>query len=233
MNKQTQLIIKITLVLSLALLTACGTTKSSDDESAVTEQASRVEVTGNKPLASCNRSMNSNLDFSAATVLDNTGKVSNQNIKLKFNFLSTALTTTGYSIRFFKWRVLNNQSQLDATPLVFNTFNLNTKQNTSGSVSVVFANQTNTQTGFYINLNDDLQNPYQVIKAVVYKTDGTIAAQTSLLIPQFLANPADYSLNADGSARPDVLKKLHPLYSQVTSGWASNQFQQNFDQYCF
>lgn len=233
MKQQQQTILKLSLVLCVALLTACGTTKSTDDSTGSTEQSSRVEVSAGKPLASCNRASNTNLDFSVSTVLDSSGQVSEQYIKLKFNYVASTMAASGYYLRFYKWRVSAGVSQLDPTPLDFNSYNLSSNTATSSAASAYYTNQISTSSGFYINLRDDASNTYQVLKAVVYKSDGTIAAQQNILIPQFMANPVDYQLNSDGSARSITLQNLHPLKNAATTGWTSTQFQQAFDQYCF
>jgi hypothetical protein len=232
MKQQQQMILKLTLVLCVAFLTACGTTKSTDDTGS-SEQSSRVEVAAGKPLASCNRSTNSNLDFNASTVLNSAGVVSEQYIKIKFNFVASSLAASGYYLRLFKWRVVGAAAQLDSTPLNFNAYNLSNGTATSSAASAYFTNQISAQSGFYVDLRDDASNTYQVLKAVVYKSDGTIAAQQNILIPQFMANPADYATNADGSTRASNLQNLHPLKGQATTGWSSTQFQQALDQYCF
>jgi hypothetical protein len=84
-----------------------------------------------------------------------------------------------------------------------------------------------------VKLNDDLKNPYQVLKVVAYKSDGTVISNANVLIPQFLASPEDYKLNADGTTRADLLQQLHPLYGSDVSAWSFSQMQQAFDQYCF
>lgn len=232
MKQQQQMILKIALVLCVALLTACGTTKSTD-ESGSSDQASRVEVAAGKPLASCNRATSTNIDYSASTVLNSAGVVSEQYIKIKFNFVASSLAASGYYLRLFKWRVVGTAAQLDSTPLDFNAYNLNSGTATSSAASAYFTNQISTSSGFYVNLRDDASSTYQVLKAVIYKSDGTIAAQQNILIPQFMANPADYATNADGSVRAANLQNLHPLKGQDTTGWSSTQFQQALDQYCF
>lgn len=232
MKQQQQMILKLSLVLCVAFLTACGTTKSTDD-SGSSDQSSRVEVSSGKPLASCNRATNANMDFNVSTVLDSSGQVSDQYIKLKFNFVASSMAASGYYLRFYKWRMNGNTAQLDSTPLNFNAYNLGNGTSTSSAASAYYTNQISTQSGFYIDLRDSATVTFQVLKAVVYKSDGTIAAQQNILIPQFMANPVDYQLNSDGSARSASLQNLHPLKGQDTTGWSSSQFQQALDQYCF
>lgn len=220
----------ILVATALAALSSCGTSKSTVN---TVEQSSRVEVSAGKPLASCNRADNSNFSLSIANVIDPDGRANLNWVKLKFNFLSTDMTQTGYHIKFYKWRVVNNTTQLDAVPLEFNTYTFSNNTTNSNTMNGMFTSQINNQTGLFLNLKDDVQTPYQVLKTVVYKTDGTIAAQGNILIPQLLANPEDYKLNPDGSSRNQLLQGMHLLYGRDVSSWSTSQIQQYFDQHCF
>ena len=227
LNFTTKTILTVTAIMALS---SCGTSKSSVSS---VEQSSRVEVSAGKPLASCNRADNSNFSLSIANVIDSDGRANLNWVKVKFNFLSTDMTQAGYHIKFYKWRVVNNTTQLDPIPLEFNTYTLANNTTNSNTLNGLFANQVTNQIGLFINLKDDVQTPYQVLKTVVYKTDGTIAAQGNILIPQLLANPEDYKLNPDGSPRATLLQSMHLLYGRDVSTWSTNQVQQYFDQHCF
>lgn len=220
----------ILAVTALAALSSCGTSKSTVN---TVEQSSRVEVSAGKPLASCNRADNSNFSLSIANVIDPDGRANLNWVKLKFNFLSTDMTQTGYHVKFYKWRVVNNATQLDPVPLEFNTYTMSNGTTNSNTMSGMFTTDFNSQVGLYLNLKDDVQTPYQVLKTVIYKTDGTIAAQGNVLIPQLLANPEDYKLNPDGSPRNQLLQNMHLLYGRDVSTWSTSQIQQYFDQHCF
>jgi hypothetical protein len=220
----------ILAVTAVAALSSCGTSKSTVNS---VEQSSRVEVSAGKPLASCNRADNSNFSVSMANVIDPDGRANLNWVKLKFNFLSTDMTQTGYHIKFYKWRVVNNATQLDPVPLEFNTYSFSNNTTNSNTMNGIFTSEINNQNGLFINLKDDVQTPYQVLKTVIYKTDGTIAAQGNILIPQFLANPEDYKLNPDGSPRASLLQNMHLLYGRDVSTWSTSQIQQYFDQHCF
>ena len=229
MNKQTKLLLKIAAVLAVAVLTSCGTSKSTPVE----EQSSILPVSLTKPLASCHRLNDANYAMNIANVTSADNSLSSDWIKVKFSYLSSAITQTGYSLRFYKWRVINGASQLDSNPIEFTAYTLSNGQQVSNPMTAVFTTQVTNQVGFYLRLNDDASVPYQVIKVVAYKTDGTVAAQSNVLIPQFLANPLDYATNADGSARADLLQQLHPLFGQDVSTWSQTRLNENFQQYCF
>ena len=228
--KKEQLLTIAVSILAVAFLTSCGAKKSAD----AIDNSSIVAGVAAQNLANCNRSVSSNLALNLANVLEaSTGQISPDWIKLKFSFLSTDVTQTGYYIRFFKWRVIGNTAQLDSSPLEFSAYKLSNGQTSSETMNSVFASQVSQQYGFYIRLNDDAQYPYQVLKVVVYKTDGTVLTQSDVLIPQFLTSPIDYKVNSDGSPRAENLQKLHPLYTTDTSAWSTAQLKQNFDQHCF
>ena len=229
MKKEQILTIAVSII-AVAFLTSCGAKKSAD----AIDSSSQVLGVAAEKLANCNRSVSANLGLNIATVLEaSTGKINQDWIKLKFSFLSTDVTQTGYSIRFFKWRIVGSSAQLDASPLEFSAYKLSNGQTASETMNSIFASQVNQQFGFYIRLNDDAQYPYQVLKVVVYKTDGSVLTQSDMLIPQFLSSPIEYRLNLDGSVRADNLQKLHPLYTTDVSNWSPAQFKQNFDQHCF
>lgn len=229
MKKQNIITIALS-VIAISLLTSCGTKKSNE----LINNSNSIDINSQPALASCNRSTSANLSFNLASVIESTtGQTNPDWIKIKFDFLSTDVTQTGYTVKFFKWRIIGTSAQLDSNPLSFNAYTISNGQTASGSMTSVYTTQINQQYGFYINLNDDPQYPYQVLKVVVYKTDGTIAAQSDILIPQFSASPDAYKTNSDGTVRADNLQKLHPLYATNVTAWTQAQLKQNFDQYCF
>jgi hypothetical protein len=229
--KAQQYILTITLsVIAVSFLTSCSTQKSNE----TVTSSNAVVISSQQDLTSCNRVANTNMTLHAATVVDSSsGQISQDWIKTKFTFLSADVTKSGYYLKFFKWRVVGSTAQLDSTPLQFAAYLISSGQTASNTMDSVFTTQVKSQYGFYIRLNDDSQYPYQVLKAVVYKTDGTIAAQSDILIPQFAASPIEYKVNADGTTRADNLQKLHPLYGTNVSAWSATQIKQSLDQYCF
>lgn len=229
MKKQQVLTLTLSLI-ALFFLTSCGPTKSNQ----ALENSSLATLPPPQPLANCNNVNTTSLNFSLASVIEaTTGQVNMDWIKLKFNFLSVDLTQTNYTLKFFKWRIINNSAQLDPNPLVFTVFTLATGKSSSEVRSSLPATQVSKLNGFHIRLNDDPQYPYQVLKVVIYKNDGSIAKESDILIPQFLASPLDYKLNRDGSPRAENLLKLHPLNTVDIANWSQAQLVQTFDQHCF
>lgn len=228
--KKEQILTIAVSILAVAFLTSCGAKKSAD----AIDNSSLVVGVAPQNLANCNQSVSTNLALNLANVVEaSNGQINPDWIKLKFSFLSADVTQTGYYIRFFKWRVLGSSAQLDSNPLEFSAFKLSNGQTASETMNSVFSTQVSQQFGFYLRLNDDAQYPYQVLKVVVYKTDGTVLTQSDVLIPQFLTSPIEYKLNSDGSPRAENLQKLHPLYATDTTGWTAPQLKQSFDQHCF
>lgn len=229
--KAQQVILTITLsLIAVTFLTSCGTQKSTTE---TVTGSNALTIDSQKQLASCNRSVSTNLTFNLATVLDANSQINPDWIKTKFSFLSADITKTGYTLKFFKWRIVGSNAQLDSNPLEFAAYLIANGQTASETMTSVYTTQINSQYGFYIRLNDDAQYPYQVLKAVVYKTDGTIATQSDILIPQFSASPIDYKTNADGTVRAENLQKLHPLYGTDVTGLTTAQMKQATDQHCF
>ena len=79
---------KIAAVISIALLTSCGTSKSTNSDSNV-QLSSVVTVDASKPLASCNKLNNSNFSMNIENVKDSNGQVNPQFVKIKFQFVSS------------------------------------------------------------------------------------------------------------------------------------------------
>jgi len=183
-------------------------------------------------LAYCNKSSDTtNFSFNTSIVSDSSGGVSADYIKLKFNFISSNITKSGNTIRFYKWRIVGSQSVLDQTPLSVATYDFSSGQTNSALTTSLAADQVNGTYGYYIQLNDPSQ-VYQVIKVVAYDSSGTVIASLNSLIPAFYANPAEYAYNSDGTARAMILQQLQPLYG-TTTGYTAAQFQSYFNQYCF
>lgn len=230
--KTSQKLLTLTLsFLAVAFLTSCGTKKSD-----ATAQVSNNSVITNEPgkvLANCNHLYDTNFSMNVAVVTDASGKINANWIKVKFDYVSSNVAQNGYTVRFYKWRVMGSNAQMDSNPLQFSTYLLSSGQTNSNTMTAAYTSYINAQNGFYINLNDDANYPYQVLKVVAYKSDGTVAAQSDILIPQFLASPADYKYNSDGSLRATNLLNLHPLNGVDVSSWTQDQLAQSFAQYCF
>ena len=226
-NYTSQQTLKLALILTvLSLLTACGTSKSN---SPTDQSSNRLDVNSEKALALCNKGSDSNFSFQTSIVSDESGQISKEWIKFKFNFLNAEITKPGNVIKFFKWRVSNNQSILSETALEVSAYDPTTGQTSSAPANSLAANQLNNSQGFYINLADP-NALFQVLKVVAYNTDGKVIGNLNSLIPAFYANPADYKFNTDGSARAQILQDMHLLKGSAT---ADASAVQSFNQYCF
>lgn len=220
--------VKLALIaLTAALMTACGTSKSNPTATS----SSAYDFGSSKLLANCNKTKDSNFSINTGSVTDSSGQYSTEWIKLKFNFLSSAVTTSGNTIKFFKWRVVSNTAQMDNTPLSFAKYDLSSGSTVGATVTSMNVLELSSSYGLYIQLNDP-NAQFQVIKAVVYNSSGSIVAQINTLIPGFYASPSDYQYNSDGTPRSVSLQQMHLLYGQNYTG-TSLQAQQYFSQYCF
>lgn len=230
-NKNKNRTLKIALVLTvLGMLSACGNSKSNT--SAGDLGSNRIDSTSQKPLATCNKAKDAQFSINTAVATDQSGQISNEYIKFKFNFLSADVTKAGNVLKFFKWRVNGTQAVLEPTALQIAAYDLSSGQTVGSLTSSLAADQVNGQYGYYIQLND----PYalfQAVKLVAYNSAGQVIGNLNSLIPAFNASPEDYKLNADGTARADVLQQLHLLYGQSVAGQTPAQIKQNFDQFCF
>lgn len=229
MNTNQKLLTLALSFLAIGFLTSCSTKKTEQTAAPL----SALNITSQSAMASCNRLDNSNFSFDVAAVTDSSGQVNANWLKVKFRYLSADVTQQGYTLRFFKWRMNGSSPQLDSNPLGVASYNLSTGQTLTNSSTGLFANQVTSQKGYYVQLNDDSQYPYQALKLVAYKSDGTVLAQADVLIPEFAANPNDYKLTPDGNPRPSNLQQMHPLNGRDVSQWTQAQFLQHFDQYCF
>ncbi|MFZ3231576.1 MAG: hypothetical protein WA160_15315 [Pseudobdellovibrio sp.] len=214
----------LSVLTALSFLTACGNTKSQT-------ATPTVNLYAIKPLAYCNTSTDTNFAFNTAIVNDQSGQISGDWIKLKFNFLNANITKSGNVIKIFKWRVTGTQTILDQSPLNLATYDFSTGQTNSAVTTSYPADQLNGQYGLYIQLNDP-SVVFQAIKIVAYNSAGAVIGNINSLIPTFYANPADYTLNSDGTPRALILQQLHALYQNPVA-YNADQFKQYFDQYCF
>lgn len=228
-QNETTLVLKLTLVATaMVVLTSCSNTK----EDTISYSSNAFTSTTTKPLASCNKKATADISYSSTIVQDQMGTQDNNWLKVKMNFLSSKATASGNILKFFKWKMVNGVPYLDQTPMSFYTYNISS--NTSGTTAMnqIAVSLVTTANAFTIYLNDS-QATYQVIKAVVYSADGSVVAQSDSLIPQFMANPAEYAYNSDGSVRASGLQALHPLNGVSTSGWSQAQYTAYFQNLCF
>lgn len=219
--------LKLTLIVAaLGLLTACGTSKSDPP---TVQSSNRFDVNSQKALALCNKGSDSNFSFNTSIVSDESGQISTQWIKFKFNFLNAEITKPGNVLKFFKWKVLNGQAVLSETALEVSAYDPATGQTTSSATNSVAANQLNNNQRFYINLADP-EALFQVLKVVAYNSEGKVIGNLNSLIPAFYANPADYQFNSDGSNRAQILQDMHLLKGTTSTAGSAVQ---SFNQYCF
>lgn len=234
---QNETILKTALKLSFVaaistLFFSCSNSKSNETKQFSNNTPPPSVINSQKPLTNCNKTVNADISMNGNALTDNAGQANPQWMKVKFNFLSTKVTAAGNVIRFFKWKVTNQQAYLDQTPLSSYAYELATGQAaTSASVNLAVSDITPSR-GFFIQMNDP-DASFQVLKAVVYDSNGQIVAQLNSLIPQFYANFADYQYNSDGTARAQLLTDMHPMKAVSSTGWTAAQYSSYYQQYCF
>lgn len=227
----TALTLTLSLTASVLTLSSCGTSKSSQSTS-TTVQSSTAENTVNKIVTSCQKAIGTDMSVNITATKTSSGAINNSLVKIKFNRLSFLATAAGNKIVFYKWRVLGTSASIDSTALNVSRYNLSSGNVDDSTKNYITASTVTASQGYYIDLND-ADGVYQVLKAVVYNSSGSVVAQQNILIPQFLGNASDYALNSDGSPRAQILKDLHPLAGTDTSGWTSASYISFYQATCF
>jgi hypothetical protein len=233
MNRQTlnQITFAATIIATVVLLSSCGTQKSSHSSTTLSSVNPALAAT-QKILTSCQKTAGTEMSVNISAVKNASGSINLSLVKIKFNRLSATATQAGNTIRFFKWKVSGDQAYMDQNALQATRYELSSGNvNDSGKTSLTASTITTTN-GYYIDLNDT-DGSFQVLKAVVYSSSGSIVTQQNILIPQFQAIPADYATNADGSARAQILQDMHPLRNTDTTGWTTQNFADYFAPTCF
>lgn len=216
---------------ALLTLSSCGTSKSSQSAT-TTVQSSTVTNAGTKVVTSCQKAIGTDMSVNISAVKTSSGSINNSLVKIKFNRLSATATASGNTISFFKWKVSGSQAYLDQTALTSTRYVLSSGEVDASAATSIAASSITTSQGYYVDLNDEA-GVYQVLKAVVYTSTGSIVAQQNILIPQFLGVAADYAYNSDGSARAQILRDLHPLATTDVTSWTSANYTSYYQATCF
>jgi hypothetical protein len=246
----------IMLTFAASALLSCGATKSGSGATSL-DFASRIDdtavVSSDKPLAYCNRAENDKMTIDLNAYIDDLNKVHTDMTLLKLKKIDVSFVNNPYYIQFFRWKASSKGSTyLDEDPLEFRVYDA------SGSFSDVYRNYLDwsylkssiqhlgfsgtdlnaliSKVVFLVNLNDP-RGDYDAIKAVIYEEDksgnGSVISQQDMLIPVFYANPADYATDRDGTARPDVLKTIHPFANMASEGWTVDSYATESFKACF
>lgn len=227
-QSQFKTISSLALIALALVLSSCGTSKSNET-TGTSNTTTTTSIGTQKLVASCHKTADSNISMNINAVTDSSGYADPNTLKVKFNFLSTAVTASGNYIQFFKWKVTGTQAYLDPTPVTFSKFALSSPSVLGNTEQLITANTVTKSNGYLLNINDP-QGTFQVLKAVVYSSAGKIIAQMNILIPQFYAQYSDYLYNSDGSTRATLLTDLHPLKGLNYSAADSTSYFQSF---CF
>lgn len=224
--------IRLFLLFSLfTLLTACGSSRSSDQgqDLASVGAAAPAAVSSEKPIAVCNKAGSSTLGFTLMAQVSGSGYDPNyanlflRNLPTGFeagtSFIqfskgqATSDTTVGYATAPIKFAIFDTQtsSYLNSTQ-TFTSLKWSDVQNLiSGATAASFMNRV-----IFVMLLQDPNSEFQVLTAASYaSSDNSVIEAVPALLPTFYANPADYAIRANGSARQSVLKNLHPFKNET------------------
>ncbi len=217
------------LLLVSYFATSCSSSKSNNNSAS---NSSGITIGGQAVLAKCTKAVDTKLSLSIATITDQLGQVDPLWVKVRFNTLSPELIKSGITMRFYRMKGVGNDAVLDNTSLQSQTYTMSTGHPNANLVQVVNPQTISTSSGFFVYVNDP-QSQYQILKVAFFDSTGKTIENFNILIPEFLANPADYKTNTDGTTRSQYLQELHPLNATATTGWSSETFNNFFQQYCF
>lgn len=223
MSTQTNLRILITLIF-LALLTACGSSKSLPES----QDFSSAGGTASKAIAKCNKAGSATLSYKTAAQIS--GNTFDPNfLNLYLSNLPTGFEAGTSYIQFSKGQANGDAAiSYDSTAVSFAIYDRATSAylNSGNPYTSLRWNDVKnlipgaTAASFmaralFILILQDSSGTYTVIAPASYNTadNAGIEAIPSLL-PTFHANPADYAVKSNGMARESVLKNLHPLRNQ-------------------
>lgn len=243
-NTQTTLKAVLLLII-LAMLTACGEQKASED---TTDYASRTPITtpnASATVLSCNQKTQNGLTAKVMTYTDSANQVRNDYMNVKFTQMPASFETDDY-IQFFRWQAnTSGQVYLDPVPTQAR-FETLTGQVLTNFSSVIYWGQVSaiaTQSGmsdantFFQNVRlvVDVRDPqanFDVLKIAMYNSSGTNIINMDMLMPAFYASPTDYALDG-GVARASQLQALHPFANMISQGWTAAQYQSMATSFCF
>lgn len=239
---------KVLLMASMTLLmTACANQNSTEDLSSrepVTEVVDSTNTTSAK--AYCNQGSGSTFTAQVKAWIEGSKVTRYDFFKAKLT-LAESFKTNGNYVQMFRWKANSaGQTYLDSTPL---QFRLITNAGVSASdymsamswqnvTQLASALKATTVAGLFqqVQLIVDARDPYaefDVIKIVVYNSSNQPVDQKDILLPVFSADPVGYAKEADGSARANILRNLHPLKSMQGQSWTPAHYQTIVNGYCF
>jgi len=244
MNTQTTL--KTVLILTvLALLTACGTSKSdsSSDLASRTTTATTTTTAAAQYLAYCNQKTQSGLSSDLEVYTDTSGNIRFDYLKMKITQIPADFSNGSY-LEFFRWQADSSGNvYLDPTPVQARVETLDGTILTSFSavtywseVAQIAANSGISDANTFFNnvrLVIDIRDPnaqFDALKVAYYNSSNVATINMDMLIPIFAANPSDYA-NDRGSTRATILQNLHPFAGM--SNYTSAQYQTMSNNFCF
>lgn len=237
--------LRIGMVLTIAvLLMSCGSDKTINGSS---DQLSRIlppttGTGGNKPMAYCSQALNStsSLKTVLGTVYDTYGKVDPNYVSAKVMNVTDAFKDNNSYVAFWKWYAESSGfTYVSSSPLSFKVVNIQTSQEITGylttlswssissiasSIGATTPSQFFQKVRFLVYLNDPSAQYDALTVGIHQSNDGVAISRVDALIPVFSADPRDYAVEPNGSARAAVLQRLHPFYNSDYSLWSATTF---------
>lgn len=239
----------ILLVCIAALLSSCAQgpqAGSFEDASRITDPT-EVE---NKTVLLCNQATGTELSMKMKVYrASDTDEIRNDYIVAKLTALPTTFKTGASYISMFKWLAdTTGNTYLDNAALSFIVMNPDSGLAvTNWAASLRWSDVSAAATT--LGLSDpqaffnkmiiivdlkDVNADYDVLRITNYNSATNKSLnQVDGLIPMFHISPNKYATQSDGGARPMVLQKLHPFYSQLESNPSNDKLSSLASGFCF
>lgn len=242
MTTQNKLYAVLLLTLA-AMMTAC----SSKSDSGGTDSSS-LSTSAKITYAACNQatSTSGNMKLNIEALYQDS-VIRSDLMRAQFTGITSNFANGTNYIQMWRWQANSaGQAYVDSTPVQFSLELISTGQVLASNLtsmkwsdisSIASSVGASTPAQFFalvrmtVDTRDTL-GAYQVLKVTYYDTTTNAAVdQLDVLLPLFAVNPTDYAIQPDGSARPTILRNLHPFKSMT--GTLTSQMVAIINSYCF
>ncbi len=244
--------LKLTLLLiTTAMLSACGASKGTADNYSTSSRLLATDVTSidtsSRPLAYCNQATGSTISYNTSTYQDGESIDPNR-INLKITKIPSAFSSNLNYIEFHKYMVNSAGSKMwGESRLTMNLYSIaDGKLLASGMTSLYWRDLSAAAAKLGVSTPDqffkktrivvqlvDPNADYDAISAIYYNSSSNATvAQLDSLIPAFDADPARYATDKDGSVRHSTLQALHPFKAYTGQGWTAQTYQTKAAEFC-
>lgn len=228
--------ILITLVFSL-MIVGCGKSNRSSETATTGTTVDTVVNPTNTALAYCNQASSTNTEMKVTVYTEN-NQIRNDLIRVKFSKMNSSFFSSGSVLQFYRWKAAADGTYSpDSTALPVRVIDTTTNSEVLSSNYVRYSDLSSSSQDMsrYILVVDikDASAEYEVIRAMIHSSSGSIFEDINALIPAFSANPTEYATRYDGLARATILKNLHPFRNSTNSGYTTAQFVSQANAFCF